>query len=381
MNSTICPPPPKKLFIVVNVDWFFVSHRKQIALSALSAGYNVTIVARNTGHKQLIESFGLEFIHLPFNRSSLNILANTANMLQLFRIYRRYKPDIIHHVTLKIILYGSSLSRFLGIATVNAISGLGYLYIDDSRHKYVKKIYENILKYSLGSEKAITIVQNQDDKMMLISKNIVASKSIRIIRGSGVDPLEYNFSQDPSGEIIKVVFPARLLYDKGILEFIEVARLISAENPNILFQVYGAIDRYNPSAVQVEVIREWVNERVIVWHGHSGEMSSVFSNCHIVVLPSYREGLPKSLIEAAACGRPIITTDSPGCRDIVIDGLNGYLVPIKDTKILYEKLRVLIESTNTRKKFGINGRQRVMQYFNIDLVVSLTMETYKCLLK
>jgi glycosyltransferase involved in cell wall biosynthesis len=359
----------KKLFIVVNVDWFFLSHRLPVALAAKEADYDVTILCSETGLSSKIISYGLKFIEVPFSRAGTNISEELMLIKILLKIYKKESPDI----------YGSVAASWLGIKNVvNAISGLGYNFT--AERKGVKQfILKRLLKFSFRSPSLQFIFQNPDDVALFKGSGFVKSNDqIHLIKGSGVDLNEFDYTPEPNEGKIKVLLPARMLYDKGVVEFVKAGEKIKEEfSDTVCFNLAGDIDNHNPAAFSDTELLDLIDPPYINWIGFQKDMASVLKSHHIIVLPSYREGLPKSLIEATAIGRPIITTDAPGCRECVEDGYNGFLVPVRDYIQLSDKNRKLITQEDLRKEMGKNSRTFAEKNFSIKMVVEKTLEIYK----
>ncbi len=372
-----------KLFIVVNVDWFFLSHRLPIALAAKEAGYDVTIVTADTGRAEEIRSHGLKVIDLPFKRSGTNMKEELNTIRQLLRLYKRHKPDVLHHVTIKVALYGSIAARLCKIkGIVNAISGLGYNFTA-GRKGMAQKILLTMMKFGFRGGNKHFIFQNEDDVQVFRSMRLVEDRDVTLIKGSGVDLKEFNFvvKSIPPGKI-KVLLPARMLRDKGVMEFITAANLIRKELQGIAqFILAGDVDHENLAAIPEDELTSLTDGDYIKWIGYQKNVRQLLQESDLVVLPSYREGLPKSLIEAAAVGRPIITTDVPGCRECVIHDYNGFLVPAKDAEALAAAMRRLILSEELRKRMGAHSRTLAEQEFGVDKVVEKTLHIYRNLAK
>jgi len=372
---------PKSLFIVVNVDWFFLSHRLPIALSALKEGYQVTIVSTDTGKSKEIQSFGLQFIDLPMSRSSQKVVKEIKVIGFLFSLYRKYKPDIIHHVGLKTILYGtiaSKLTRMKGV--VNAISGLGIYFSTDNSSSFSNRVI-GILRFSHKQKNLFVIFQNEEDKALFLNNGIIKETQAYKIKGSGVDLNDFYYVPEPNTSIIRILFTARMIREKGVFELIEAANSLRNKYCNkIRFILCGGIDD-NPQAISEKELTELCDGDYIQWLGYRTDIKELLIDSHIVALPSYyKEGIPKSLIEACAIGRPIVTTDSTGCRDTVVDGYNGFLVPIKNSIAMAEKLAILIENKTLRLQMGNNSRKLAEKEFSIKNVVEKHLEIYNKLL-
>jgi len=374
----------KSLFLIVNVDWFFLSHRLPIALAAQEAGYNVTIITSDSGRIQEIGNHGLKYIKLPLNRASLNPLKELKVVLFLCKLYKKERPIIVHHVGLKLFLYGSIAARIFKIPTVNAMSGLGYLFSDSQNNNIIKNIIFkniifNILNYFFKSLNAIYIFQNNDDKDLILGylPSIDKQKCI-IIKGSGVDIKDFSYTPEHEGEKTIVLLLSRMLWDKGIKEYISAANLIKHQlNNSTKFLLVGPIDRENPMGISQEELIKFEEKDYIEWVGYKENIKEVIRQSNLVVLPSYREGLPKSLIEACSIGRAIITTDTPGCRDVVEEGVNGFLVPVKDSELLSKKILQLVNDKKLRSEMGINARIIAERDFSINYVKSEHLLLYK----
>jgi glycosyltransferase involved in cell wall biosynthesis len=367
-----------KLFVVVNVDWFFLSHRLPIALAAKEDGYDVTIVSYDTGRSSEIRSYGFNFIGAPFTRSGTNVFDELLLIRFLRKLYKLHRPDIVHHVTLKPSIYGSIAAKQAGIKNVvNAISGLGYNFT--AGRKGIKQYLLNLLlKKGFSNDQLQFIFQNPDDINLFKKLGLVKyDNQVNIIKGSGVDLKSFNFSLEPDENKVKVLLPARMLYDKGVVELIKAAEnLKETYRDKVCFNLAGDIDEHNPASISKTDLSVLLDPPYINWIGFKKDIARVLSEHHIIVLPSYREGLPKSLIEACAIGRPIITTDAPGCKECVIENYNGFLVPVKDHILLAQKISTLIDDESLRITMGQNSRRLAEENFSIESVVDKTLILY-----
>lgn len=369
----------KKLFIVVNVDWFFLSHRLPIALEALKRGYEVTVFAiEEGGHSKEIESYGMTFIPLPTNRSGVNLLKELYVLFFLWKHYRKGKPDVIHHVALKPVVYGSLASKFLGCPNVvNALSGMGYLFSNTEEKKITRKIVLNIFKYAFRNEKLKFILQNKDDLKIVIDSGVVKSEQCFIIKGSGVSLTKFSYTPEVEADKIRFLLPARMLWDKGVGEYVKAAKLLHDKyKDKAEFILAGFVDKGNKAGISEEQLLEWNKEGVVNWIGFQSNMVKIVQEAHVLVLPSYREGLPKSLIEACAIGRAIITTDVTGCRDVVEDGINGFVVPVRTVEPLADAMEKLILDKGLRIQMGKEGRKIAEKEFSIKYVLNHTFDIY-----
>lgn len=371
-----------RLFIVVNVDWFFLSHRKDIALSAQKNGYDVTVVTKDTGKKQYIEALGLKVIDLPMNRSGQNIIEELYTCWFLYRFYRREKPDIIHHVGLKAILWGTLAAKLAKVhGVVNAVSGLGIFFSEENK-SLVSKLLPKVLRFSHHRKNLAVIFQNEEDKGLFLKNRIIKEEQAFMIKGSGVDLNQYCYTPELESEKIKVLFTARMIVEKGVFVLVDAAlKLKEKYGDKVEFLLCGGLDD-NPKAIKEEELKAVCDGGYIQWLGYRTDVLELLKSCHIVAFPSYyKEGLPKSLIEAAAVGRPIVTTNSIGCKETVVDGYNGYLIPVKDSETLAEKLNILFEDENLRRNMGRNSRILAEKDFSIENVIHRHLEIYSQLRK
>jgi glycosyltransferase involved in cell wall biosynthesis len=368
---------PKLLFFVTE-DWYFCSHRLPLAVAARKAGYDVTVVTRVDRHGDPIRSHGLKLIPIQLSRHSVNPLRDLALITRLYRIYRRVRPDIVHHVAMKPVLYGALAARLAGVSgVVNAMVGMGFIFSSQRlKARLLRPFVRVAFRVLLGGPGSRVIVQNPDDAQLLIRAARLNPDHVHLIRGSGVDLETFRSQPEPPGKPV-IMLPSRLLWDKGVGEFAAAAKRLRTEGIDARFVLVGEPDPSNPAAVPEKQISEWVRDDIVEWWGHSQDMPTTLAQSHIVCLPSYREGLPKVLLEAAACGRPIVTTDAPGCREIVTDGENGLLVPVKAVSRLAEALKRLILDPALRRTFGTHCREVAATEFGIDGVTRNTLAVYQ----
>mgnify|MGYP000041014213 CR=1 FL=1 len=372
----------KTLLILVNVDWFFISHRLCIAQQAVKEGWRVVVVAKDTGKADEIRSNGIEFIDILSTRSGTNPFAELIIISKLSKIYKKLKPDVVHHITLKPVIYGSIIARAQKIkGVVNAISGLGY-YFTNNKKGILPKLLMKMMKIIFNQERMTFLFQNHDDYTELKKANILrVFHTSYFIKGAGVDLVKFQYFPEQKNNKIIILFPARMLCNKGVKELKAVTELLKNEYfGKISFLLCGKIDDDSKDAVPIEYIRQWEEDGYVTWLGVRKDMVAIFNKCHIVVFPSYREGIPKSLIEACASGRPIVTTNAIGCKDCVDEGLNGYKVPVRSVVELAEAIEKLILSPTDRKKMGLYGRQKAVKEFDQKMVVKRHLEIYNELL-
>ena len=367
----------KKLFIVVNVDWFFLSHRKDVALAAREAGWDVTIVTADTGKLKDIEALGLKTINLPMSRSGMNIMEELKTLLFLYKLYRAEKPDVVHHVGMKTILWGTLAAKFGRVkGVVNAISGLGGFFAEDNKG-LLSKVLPKVLKFSHNRKNLLCIFQNDDDWGLYVKHGIIKYEQGRFIKGSGVDLNQFCCTPEREEGKIKVMLTARMIVEKGIFLLTEAAeRLRYKYEGEVEFLLVGGLDDH-PGAITEEQLNTVCDGHYIKWLGYRTDVKELLKECHIMAFPSYyMEGLPKSLIEADAIGRPIITSNSVGCKEALVDGYNGFLIQPKDIDALTEKLDLLISDKELRLKMGKNARKYAEEYFSIEVVKERHLAIY-----
>jgi glycosyltransferase involved in cell wall biosynthesis len=370
-----------RLLLLITEDWYFWSHRLDVARAARDAGFDVMIATRVTEHGERIEREGFRLFPISLVRQSRNPFVELAAVLELVRLYRRERPAIVHHVALKPILYGSLAAWISGVpVVVNAFAGLGYAFTDETRrksmaHRFLCRALTTLLRVS----KSVVIFQNKDDRELFLEEGVVEIQQTRIIPGSGVDTKRFDVS--PSAEDCPIVMLAsRMLWDKGIGEFVEASRRLKQKGLAARYVLVGRCDEHNPAAIEPTRLRQWVEEGVVEWWEHRDEMSQTLASATIVVLPSYREGLPKVLLEAAACGKPLIATDVPGCREIVTHGVNGLLVPARDSAALAVAIDRLLRDSSRRAVMGVAGREAVTRMFSVEKIAGQFVDLYRELL-
>jgi len=381
MTRPAAPHPPKLLF-TVNDAGFFLSHRLPVAQAASAAGYSVHIATAPGPAVTRIRDLGFFHHPVPLSRRGLNPLAELGAIWSLARLYRRLRPEIIHQVTIKPVLYGGLAARLAGApAVVSAVTGLGYVFIRRGwRANLLRLAIKTGYRCALRRRGVRVIFQNPDDREIFLSQAMAAAKDSVLIKGSGVDVTRFVPSPEPE-DLPVVVLPARMLWDKGVGEFVEAARLLNKDKPCARFVLVGDTDDGNPTGITAAQLRSWLNEGAVEWWGFRSDMAAVLQQAHIVCLPSYREGLPKSLIEAAACARPIVSCDVPGCREIARDGENALLVPPRDATALAKALAQLIGDAALRQRFGQRGREIVEAEFSLDRVIDETLGLYAALMR
>lgn len=371
---------PRILFFITE-DWYFWSHRLPIARAVRDTGFEVLIATRVDQHKERIEKEGFKLIPIHLVRRNKNIFRGIFNTLEIIKIYRREKPDIVHHVAMKPILYGSWAARIAGIpAVVNALAGLGFIFVAQvCKTSILRRLVIFAYRSAFSAKNTIGIFQNLDDLKLFVDGGVVKSEKAVLIRGSGVDTSRFVHFLEPAGIPI-IVLASRMLWDKGVGEFVDATRILNKDGIKCRMILVGNADPENPASIPEKTLRRWHFEGIVEWWGHREDIPEVFAKSNIVVLPSYREGLPKVLLESASCGRAIVATNVPGCREIVHHNENGLLVPPHDSKALADALKVLIKNPELRAKMGARGREIVEAEFSEEIVVKQTMEVYERLL-
>lgn len=366
----------KKILYLVTEDRYFYTHRLPLAKAMVEKGYQVFVVTRGDKLKAEFEKAGLKVIPFAFNRKGINPFKEVAKLIQLIKIYKKIKPDLVHHIAIKPVIHGSIAARIIKIPkVVNAIAGLGTVFSDNTfLTRMIRPVVNSLFRLLLNAPNSTVIIQNLEDQTQL-EKQGVKKKQFVLIRGAGVDTDQFIFIEEPD-EIPKIVLTSRMLWNKGIGELIEATRILRRENLQFEVWLVGDCDPGNLSSIPELTIKSWVDEGLVKWLGLRDDIAEIWHQSHIAVLPSYREGLPKSLLEAAACGKPIVTTDVPGCREVVKEGVNGFLVPAKDPCALAAALKKLIENPELRKVMGGRSRQIAEKEFSSEKVIAETLAIY-----
>ncbi len=372
----------RRLLFILNDAPFFVSHRLSLAAAARRAGFDVHVaVANDADAVAIIESAGIHHHDIPLKRGARGPLGELRLIFRLANIIRSLRPDLIHTVTMKPVLYGGSLARLMKVpAVVNAVTGLGYLFlIEGTLARLQRGIIKRIYRFALGQPNGRAIFQNPDDLQLFLDEGLVAPDDSIIIKGTGVDMNLFQFLPEPTDEPI-VMFPARVIGDKGIHQFVSAARTLKSEGLSARFVIVGRTDPDNPTDVGESKIREWERDGLVEWWGFSNDMASTLPKAHIVCMPSYREGLPRVLIEAAASGRPIVTADVPGCREIVKHGENGFLVPVRDGAATAEAIARLLADDELRHQMAQRSREMAERDYAMDKFIAKTFAVYEKLI-
>ena len=352
---------PRLLYLITE-DWTFWEIRRDLARLARDAGYEVTIATRVTAHAERIRQEGFHLIPIMMLRESRNPLRELMTFLELVRIYRRVRPQIVQHVAMKPVLYGSFAAWAAGVpAVINVFGGLGYAFTDRPQGtSFLRALLQWGLRKAITLSRALVVVQNSDDQDVLIRAHIAQSDRVRLIAGSGVDIHRFVPVEPPSGDPI-VMLVGRMLWDKGVGEFVDAVARLKQRGVRARFVLVGRCDQGNPTAIAEPQLEQWRREHGIEWWGHREDLQTVIGQATVVVLPSYREGLPKVLLEAAACGKAVIATDVPGCRSVVQHQHTGLLVSVRDAAALAEAMAELLGNAERRAVLGANARQFVVR--------------------
>ncbi len=368
---------PTLIFLLME-DWFFASHFWARGLAAQKAGWRVVLISRQSPAAREIEASGIEFYAADLDRKRLNPFKELAFSFWLARLYRRIKPDVVHHIALKPIIFGGIAARLARVpAVVNAPIGLGFVFSSDRLlAKLLKPMVSAGLRVTMSPRRGVAVFENPDDLSAMVQGGMVGQARTRLIRGAGVDIEHFAPTPEPEGPV-RIALAARMIREKGIPDFIAAARLLKGQAE---FWLAGAPDLSNPNPVTETELRGWETEGIIRWLGPVKDMAGLLKQVHIFTLPStYREGLPKAVLEAMAAGRPVVATDIPGCREAVVDGENGFLVPPRNPEALAEALGKLIADPVLRARFGAAGRASVEQNFSDEIVCQKTMAIYEAL--
>lgn len=368
----------KKLLFLITEDWYFYSHRLSLAQAARDAGFDVTVVTKIDKYRDKFRNLGFKFININLDRKSKNPFKLIRIIKEICAVYSIEKPDIVHHIAIKPVILGSIASVFCKVpCIVNSLTGLGFIFTSQKIIvRFIKIIIvEPLLSLLFNRKNSWIIVQNVDDKKLLKALKIIKNKRTVLIKGSGVDIEKFKPYPENTG-FPRIILASRMLRDKGIYEFVSAAKQLLNMKVNAVFVLVGDIDPGNPSSVSKEEILDWCKDTGIEWMGYREDMSNIFRESHVVCLPSYREGLPKVLLEAAASGKPIVATDVPGCREIVREGENGFLVPPKNSYALAEAIKLLIEDKSLRERMGLAGRRIVEEELSDNIINTQTIELY-----
>lgn len=374
----------RRVLFVITEDWALVSHRLHLVRATIADGHHVAVATRMSQYRAIFEDHGIEVFDWKINRKSLNPVRECLTLLHLISIIWRFKPDLIHAVALKPVIFAGIASRFrLGVPVVSALGGVGFIFSSQKlRAKLLRLPVFMLLGLVLRGRRRALILQNQDDVDLLRAANVIREDRIRLIKGAGVETDLFVPSKIPHGKPL-VILPARLLWDKGVGEFVRLAEAIKAVRKHARFVLLGDVDAHNPATISPSQLEIWKEKGLIEHWGRvrHDEMPAKYQSATVVCLPSYREGLPKALLEAASCGRPTVAFDVSGCREIVRSGINGYLVPFRDENALRSVVMKLIDDKETSERLGKRGREIVIEEFSSDIINKQTFDLWDSLLR
>jgi glycosyltransferase involved in cell wall biosynthesis len=370
----------KKIMVVANWDWVLYNFRLPLIRSLEEKGLKVILVCPEGKYVERLRADGFNWLPWNMDRQSKSPIKELTALLDLVRLYKGNNPDAVHHITIKAIFYGSIAARLGNVVVViNNFTGLGYLFSESRKAKWLRGITLPILRWAVNGQGYYTVLLNKMDRQKLLSENLITKEYSRIIPGDGVD-LERFYPEKPvstnQGKTI-ILMAARLLWDKGVAEFIEAAISVQKEEKQTQFWLAGKPDPGNPTSVPRSIIERWQKEGVVEFLGHCDEMSSILRKADIAVLPSYYEGVPVFLLEAAASGLPLIATDIEGCRMIIEDGKNGYLIPKGNARELASVLLTLIKDPELRQKMGQRSRGIVEENYDKQKIIKQFLSLYR----
>jgi glycosyltransferase involved in cell wall biosynthesis len=367
----------KTIAIVINTSWNVYNFRLNLLKSLQKDGYHIVVIAPHDNYTKLLIKEGFEFHHLNLDNDSTNTTKELKLFFHLLSLYRKTDPDVILHYTIKPNIYGNMAAAFLGKSTINNISGLGTVFLNDKlSSKIARMLYKLTLKFS-----GKVFFQNKRDKQLFIDNHIVKHDIVDLIPGSGIDT-DY-FTPIPfEPEKITFLFIGRLIRDKGIEEYIEAIKIVKKTYKDVRFQIIGSIYEKNPTSITQVTLNRWIYQGLVEYENHTDNIKEYISKASVVVLPSYREGLSRSLLEASSMAKPMVTTDVAGCSDIVDDGFNGFLCKAKDASSLADAMMKMIKlSDEQRAILGNNAREKALKNFSQDIIIRKYKETIKELIK
>ena len=368
---------PRHLVYVITEDWFFASHFLDRAKAAVGEGYKVSVITRCRETAREFRQYGLAPINIEFSRRGLNPITELITIFRLHKILKRIKPDIVHNVALKPVVLGSLAAQFAGVRNiVNAPVGMGYVFTsEENKARILRPIVKALIRYSLGRQARRVIIENNDDFNNLVAGGFAKNDSIALIKGAGVDTEKFDYKPEPDVQV-RVIMVSRLLRDKGVQEFTDAAKLVKARESTVQFVLVGDVDDGNPTSLTAEQLTELRKSRDVTWLGARTDISDLLAASHVACLPSYREGLPKSLIEAASAGRPIVTTDVPGCREVVTHMVNGLLVQPRDVSALASAIEKLVNDPKLRQSMGKENRHKAESEYANEIIIAQTHGVY-----
>ncbi|MEX3636413.1 glycosyltransferase family 4 protein [Paraburkholderia sp. BR14320] len=376
--------PTNKVILLANTDWYLFNFRLSLAQALRERGFEVILLSPDGSYGPKLRALGFTWEAIPMERRSLNPWREIGLILWLARVFRRERPLLVHGFTIKGAVYSSLAARLAGVTIrVNGIDGLGYVFTSDElRARMLRPVVSNLMRFAFNGKHSAVVLQNSSDVALFKQSRIAADRAVRLVRGAGVNLTRYR-PREPAetkkGAPLRIVLAARLIWEKGIGEFVEASRILKSEGRSVIFLLAGSPDEGNPAAIQRSQIEEWHRDNLLTWLGHVSDMPALLSEVDVVVLPSYyREGLPTTLIEGAACALPLITTDAPGCREVVSrNGDDGILIPARDPKALADAIRMLDDDRALGVKLGLAARAKVQTEFDENIVLGKLLSIYQ----
>ena len=372
-----------KILFLVTDDWYFLSHRLHLARGVRDAGAEVVVVTSRGEGVAAIEDEGFTFRPIRFRRTLGGQALNLPLIAQLTRLYRRERPDLVHHVSFLPLFYGSMAAARAGVpAVVNAVTGLGHAFSNENgRGKLLRLGLERAYRRGLRGENVHALFQNAEDRAHFLELGLVPEERCTCTPGSGVDTEHFEPRTEPATTRPVLLHASRMLWSKGVGDSVEASRILTRRGVAHDLVLAGRTHATNPEAITEAELRAWEAEGVASWRGHVEDMRELYARSHVVLLPTrYREGVPMALLEAASAGRPILATDMPGCRDVVINGVNGYTVPPGSPEQMADALEPLLADAALRRRMGEAGRRHVVAHFSKEIVIEETLAVYRSLL-
>jgi glycosyltransferase involved in cell wall biosynthesis len=367
----------KKLLLVGNTAWSMYNFRLGVASFLKNDGYNVTIAAPPDHTTELIRDAGFKIIDIEIDNKGVSVLNDLRLLAELLKLYRRIKPDVVVHYTIKPNIYGTIAAKIAGITSIAFVTGLGSMFI---KRTLITRVIERMYQFSFLFPEKVWFL-NEDDYRYFVDKGLVSRAKAEILPGEGVNTVKFNsdsYQKEINPTSFKFLYLGRILKDKGIIEIIEAARKIKAERPETKIQFLGFIDALNPSAISKEDVDSWVKEGIIDYLGQTNDVIPYLSNADCVLLPSYREGISMTLLEAASMQKPIIASNVTGCKEVVNDGITGYLCQPRDSSDLYAQMKKILQLNQEQiKEMGIAARKKILNEFDEKLVINKYSATLK----
>ncbi len=368
-----------KVIFFANTDWYLYNFRLDLARYLAAEGMEVVMMSPPGDYGERLRQEGFRWISVPMERRSLNPLAEWKLLMRIRKIYAQEKPDAVHNFTIKSVIYGGLAAQAQNIRSrIHAVTGLGHVFVSDSlRARLLRPLVKMLLKRAMRGSHGRLIVQNPDDRRLFVDLKLIDPGHIHLIKGSGVDTRVFVPTRHQRGRRFRVLLASRLLREKGVREYAHAAEKLAIHADRVEFLLAGATDPGNPSSVDEDDIRVWQLTGLMKVLGHVDDVRYLMREVDLMVLPSYREGLPRGLIEAAAMELPIVTTDAPGCREVVDDGINGLLVPVGDADALARAIEYMLDHPEKCREFGRAGRKKVLREFDQKIVFALTGQVYR----